>query len=141
MTPEKCKLHFSIWIQGTKARQQNGVLLINCSLFKSFLKSSETLQSINIKHCSLSVIKNSRSFISPYYEAFTFTTTTPPHNLVVLNLGAIHTFDSLPQKLDNTRYLLSYLKRLSDITRVLRKKVISTTKWIIRKLIRIKILL
>lgn len=142
MAPGKRKLHFSIWIQCTKARQQNGVLPTNCSFsFKSFLKSSETLQSINIEHSSLPVIKNSRSFVSPYYEAFTFTATALPHNLIVLNWGAIHTFYSLRQKLDNTSYLLSYWKRLSDITRVLGKKVISTTEGIIRKLIRIKILL
>ena len=109
--------------------------------FKSFLKSSETLQSTNIKHSSLSAITNNRSFVSPYYETFTFTATTPPHNLMVLNLGAIDTFHSLPQKWDNTSYLLSYLERLRDAKRVLRKKVISTTEGIIRKLIRIKILL
>lgn len=61
--------------------------------------------STNIEHSSLSVIKNSRNFLSPYYEAFTFTATTTPHNLIVLNLGVIHTFYSLLQKSDNTSYL------------------------------------
>lgn len=60
---------------------------------------------------------------------------------MVLNLGAIHTFNAFLQKSDNTRYLLSILKRLSEIIRVLWKKVISITEEIIRKLIRIKIVL